>query len=137
MSSHFNLNDSAFENAFANASLPPELFSHEAHIRLAWIHIMKYGEARAIENVCAQIIQYVTKLGAQDKFNKTLTIAAVKAVSHFIKKEKIENFQDFIQTYPRLKFNFKELLGYHYGFDIFNSTEAKTRYLEPDLLPFT
>jgi hypothetical protein len=40
---HFSLTDIEFENQFENGTLKPELFSHEAHVRLAWIHIKKYG----------------------------------------------------------------------------------------------
>ncbi len=43
MEEHFYLTDIQFERQFANCSLNPELFSHEAHLRLAWLHISKYG----------------------------------------------------------------------------------------------
>jgi len=75
-------------------------------------------------------------LNATDKYNKTLTIAAIKSVSHFIQKSKSENFQDFIQEFPRLKNNFKSLIAQHYQIDIFNSNKAKSEFLKPDLLPF-
>ena len=49
------LNDDAFEAAFQNASLDPALFSHKAHLRLAWIHITQDGT----------------------NYNETVTVAAV------------------------------------------------------------
>jgi hypothetical protein len=136
MLTHFDLTDTEFELAFQASTLEPNLFTHEAHLRLAWIHVKKYGVGRAIENINAQLLQFVDHVGARDKFNKTVTVAAIRAVNHFVNKSKSESFADFIQEFPRLKYNFKELLAFHYGHDIFKSEKAKIEYIEPDLLPF-
>jgi hypothetical protein len=137
MNSHFEINDELFETQFQNCELDPALFNHEAHLRLAWIHITKYGADKAIENITRQLFSFVVSLGAIDKYNKTLTVAAIKAVNHFICKSGTDNFYDFIQEFPRLRYNFRELMGFHYQVDIFNSEIAKQNYLEPDLLPFS
>ncbi|WP_420401160.1 hypothetical protein [Flagellimonas sp.] len=130
------LSDNAFETAFGNFEVPPSQFNHEAHLRLAWIHIKKYGLEMAIRNICAQLVAYVEHLGARDKYNVTLTVASVKMVSHFMGKSNSDNFPTFILEFPQLKTRFKELIGDHYAMDIFNSKEAKKKYMEPDLLPF-
>lgn len=137
MEQHFILTDTEFEKQFADCTLDISLFSHEAHLRLAWIHISKYGETKAIENIKNQLQNFVRYFGVSDKYNETLTVAAIKAVKHFMQKKPLPNFYDFITTYPRLKTNFKNIIVQHYGFDIFNSTKAKEKYLEPDLLEFT
>ena len=137
MRDHYQLTDKEFESQFLNCTLDSSLFNHEAHIRLAWIHILNYGVDQAILNVDEQLIKFVASLGAEDKYNKTVTVAAVKAVYHFIQKSKSNNFKDFIDEFPRLKTNFKELLSQHYSIDIFNSENAKASFLEPNLLPFT
>lgn len=136
MEEHFNLTDDEFERKFKACNLDPTLFTHEAHLRLAYIHIQKYGQDQAIENVCVQLVAYVNYLGATDKYNTTLTLAAVKAVNHFMQKSKSKDFRGFIKEFPQLKFEFKRLMQCHYGFDIFNSQKAKSTFLEPDLLPF-
>ena len=136
MEKHFNLTDLEFESQFENCTLDPALFSHEAHVRLAWIHIKKYGKEKAVQNVCSQLFAFVNFLGASGKYNITLTVAAVKAVYHFMQKSDAGNFKDFIARFPRLKYNFKELMAAHYKTDIFNSALAKREFLMPDLLPF-
>ncbi|HNP32904.1 MAG TPA: hypothetical protein PKN96_06400 [Flavobacterium sp.] len=136
MEKHFHLDDSEFEKAFENCTIDPVIFTHEAHLRLAWIHITKYGEENAIGNICKQLMVFVEFVGANGKYNKTLTVAAIKAVHHFIKKSKSDTFDDFITEFPHLKYNFKELMNFHYKIDIFNSMQAKTEFLEPDLVPF-
>ncbi|MFN8343697.1 MAG: hypothetical protein U0X91_01760 [Spirosomataceae bacterium] len=133
---HYILSDEAFETQLANAALDPALFTHEAHLRLAWLHLFNYGETQAIDNITRQLRQYVAHLGATDKYNETLTVAAVKAVKHFMEKKQTDTFYDFIRTHPPLKYNFKDLIGQHYSFDIFNSDQAKAAYIAPDLAAF-
>jgi len=137
MEAHFKLSDEQFEKQFGNCSLDPAIFSHEAHLRLAWIHIKNAGVEKAIENICTQLPAFVKSVGAEGKYNKTLTIAAIYAVNHFMNKSDSNNFYAFIQEYPSLRVNFKRLMACHYGVDIYNNELAKKEYLEPDLLPFT
>jgi len=136
MQEHFKLSDSDFKNQLVSCTLDPILFTHEAHIRLAWINIKENGIEKADELIQKQIIDFVEFVGARDKYNKTVTIAAMKVVYHFILKSKADNFMSFINEFPRLNNNFKELLGSHYSFDIFKSDDARNNYLEPDLMPF-
>lgn len=136
MQDHYQLNNDTFETQFKNCSLNSKLFSHEAHIRLAWIHIKKYGVDKAIENIDNQLLKFVESVNARDKYNKTLTVAAVKTVHHFILKSNTDNFKSFILEYPRLNKNFKDLLNSHYSKDLFNSKAGKNQYIEPDLLPY-
>ncbi len=136
MEKHFDLSDLEFEEKFKNCSLNPEIFSHEAHVRLAWLHITKYGQEAAIQNITSQLKTFVAFVGAKDKYNHTLTIAAIKAVYHFVNRSKSDTFQDFILEFPRLKYNFKDLMNTHYKVDIFNLDSAKKVFLEPDLVPF-
>jgi hypothetical protein len=107
-----------------------------AHLRLAWINIVRYGIEKAEENIQSQLQKFVAHVGAKEKYNTTLTIAATKAVYHFKLKSKSDNFKGFIAEFPRLKTNFKDLMASHYGFDIYHSEKAKTAFLEPDILPF-
>lgn len=136
MENHFELSDGAFEVAFENCQVPATLFSHEAHLRLAWIHVSKYGLAMAEKNIQQQLEYFVTFVGAQDKYHKTLTIAAIRSVAHFVDKSQASNFKDFISEFPQLKKGFRALIDSHYSFDIFNSQEAKQTFIAPDLLPF-
>lgn len=136
MNNHAELTDQEFTEHFENCSLNPVLFNHEAHLRLAWIHVDKYGVEQAIENISRQLKQYVTSLGAFDKYNETVTVAAIRAVDHFKRKSSTNNFPDFIAQNPRLKNNFKELLSCHYTTDIFTSKAARQQFLSPELLPF-
>lgn len=136
LNNHFDFSDELFEQAFERCSLPADLFTHEAHLRLAWIHLTREGLDEATKTVCQQIINFVTHLGAKSKYNQTLTVAAVRIVHHFLQQSDADNFFDFILQSPQLKTQFGALLKKHYSFDVFNSETAKRQYLPPDLLPF-
>jgi hypothetical protein len=136
MEDHFQFSDEVFENQFEKCLLDPELFSHEAHLRLAWIHIRKSGFEQALKNVREQLKNFTRHVGAEDKYHETVTVAAVKAVYHFMLKSEKEDFPSFIKENIRLKTHFKELLAQHYQEDIFQSKRARKEYVEPDLLAF-
>ena len=136
MKNHYTLTDSEFEAQFASASLDPDLFTHEAHLRLAWIHINRYGIDEAIKNICFQLKNFTATVGAVSKYNKTVTVAAIRAVYHFMKRSACADFRSFVEENYRLKTNFKDLMNAHYRTDIFKSDHAKSSYLEPELLPF-
>ncbi|RDY61687.1 hypothetical protein [Flagellimonas nanhaiensis] len=137
MNDHYQLSDSDFEKKFEDCSLEPSLFNHEAHVRLAWVYIKKYGEAIAIQKICEDIKRFDRTHGDGNKFHVTLTVASVKAVNHFIKKSSSSSFKAFIGEFPRLKTSFKELLDQHYGFNVLSDEKAKTIYVLPDLVPFS
>lgn len=133
---HTRLTDDAFEQKFADCTLAPVLFSHEAHLRLAYIHLKKYGVATAEKQLCTHIERYANKWGATGKYNKTVTVASARVMCHFMQKATSDDFAGLMTEFPRLKTNFKDLLKQHYSTNIFASPEAKTKFLEPDLLPF-
>lgn len=136
MEQHFNLSDDELESQFKDCTLDPAVFTHKEHIRLAWIHISKYGLVEAEKNIITQLKKYVIAINEVDIYNETLAVAAVKIVNHFMQRTNSNKFQDLIDEHPRLVTNFKGLIASHYGFDIYNNDKAKKAYLEPDLIPF-
>lgn len=133
---HTQLSDSEFIKQFANGTLNPMVFSHEAHLRLAWLYIEKYGVKQAEQDIQKQLLNFDIIVGKGDKYHTTVTIVAIRIVNHFMLKSKSDNFTDFIIEFPQLKSKFKELIDNHYSFDIFTSYKARTEFLKPDLLEF-
>ncbi|MCB0638204.1 MAG: hypothetical protein KDC54_16355 [Lewinella sp.] len=136
MEAHYQLSDAGFAAAFADLSLDPILFTHEAHLRLAWIHLRQADPAAVSNLLCTQIPRYASHVGAPGKFHRTVTVAAVYAVAHFMQNDEATTFPAFLAAHPRLKTHFRELLATHYSFDIFASEKARVDYLPPDVLPF-
>ena len=128
--------DSEFESNIELCNISSSDFDHNAHIRLAWISINKYGVDNALQRVPLHIQKLVRKFNAYDKYHATLTIAAIKAVYHFIQKSNSIKFNDFLDEFPRLTDNFKALIFTHYSKKRLFHPKAKNEYLSPDLLPF-
>ena len=136
MEKHLDLMDGEFLSQLESCSLDPACFSHEAHLRLAWLQLREADFENAIDSVRSKLLNYVAFLNARNKYNETLTVAAVRTVHHFMQKSKSGNFPDFIAEFPRLKTSFRELLAQHYTTDLYHSESARKTYLEPELLPF-
>ena len=112
---HFDLSDTAFLDAFEATSLPPELFTHEAHLRLAWLHLHRYGLGQSLVKIPIAIQNYVRALGAEDKYDEAVTIAAIRIVHHFLLQKPQLDFKQFISAFPQLKNDFRTLLSTQYA----------------------
>jgi len=105
---HYRYSDEVFEEKFRECKFPPLYFSHEAHLRLAYIHLKKYGLEQSIDNMCTQIYDFAIKYGATMKFNATVTYASLQIMYHYMRKGNGETFLDLIKEFPHLLENFKE-----------------------------
>lgn len=107
---HMQFTDAEFEKQFSDTTLLKKQFTHDAHLRLAWIHVSKYGEQQAILNLTSQIKAYVSKLGLAHKYVESTTIAAVRLVhSRYVKQPKA-SYSEFITSNPDLHTHFQELI---------------------------
>lgn len=136
MEKHWKLSDEEFEMKFEKLEFRPLWFTHEAHLRLAWIYVTKYGKKTAFEKYSSQLQEFAKKYSADGKYNATVTFASIQIMSNFIDKSDMYDFQDFINEFPQLKTNFKGVLETHYSGNIFTLIEAKQQILQPDLQPF-
>lgn len=134
---HRKLTDDAFEAAFSDFSLRPGWFTHEAHIRLAFIHVNKYGLTDAVKNMRSQIKAFAENLGIYDKYHDTVTIAAVYMVHDYMQQTDNSSFDSFLQTGGNELRHFKDLLKKHYSYNVFKDPTARKTYVAPDLTPFT
>ena len=118
MTTHENFNDSDFLNQIENCALNPDLFTHEAQLRLSWILINKYGLDIAILKNCKIKEQFYIKALKSNKFNLPLTKAYTGILHYFMGKSSSKNFDKLLREFPRLKYDFKELVKTHYGYNI-------------------
>ena len=136
MEKHWRYSDEEYEKKFEQIKFPPLYFSHEAHLRLAYIHLQKYGLNLSIQHMCNQIYDFAIKYGATMKFNSTVTYASLQIMYSYLSKGKSDNFQDLMKEFPNLLKDFKAEIQKHYSWDVFRAPEAKAKIHEPDLEPF-
>ncbi len=133
---HLEVSDEQFIKDMEQGGFPPNLFTHEAHIRLAWLYLNQFDEEMAIEKTCQTIQNFDQLHGDGTKFHLTLTVASVKVVHHFKKKSNATSFIGFINENPRLNNAFKSSILKQYGTNPLNLENAKAKFIAPDQLPF-
>ena len=103
---HHLLTNDEFEQKLSSCTLPAVIFTHEAHLRISYLYITKYGLEKAIDLLSDQLAKIDNKYGDGTKFNKTLTVASAKVLNHFIEKTKAIDFNGLLKEFPNLKTNF-------------------------------
>jgi hypothetical protein len=130
------LDDDGFLDAFRSGNLPLSAFTHEAHIRLGWIHLTRESLEVAIDSVSQEIRNFVAVHGKEDKYHHTLTVAALHVMASRLGSAENRSFRSFIDRNPDLLSDLKGLIRQHYSAERLASPEAAATWLQPDLRPF-
>lgn len=118
MTTEINLTDNEILEQIQNCTLDPSHFTHETMLRLSWILINKYGLDKAIDKNQEIKKNYFENALNSDKFNVTLTKAYTEILHHFMERTTTNSFENLLREFPRLKYNFKNLVKTHYGYNI-------------------
>lgn len=118
-----NLDDQAFLAAIAACEFPAGDFGHRQHLRLARLHLQSAPLEVAIERTCAAIARFAAHHGAHAKFHRTITEALLRLMA-------ARGPDD-----AALLDDARGLLARHYSPTLLASTEARLRFVPPDLLP--
>lgn len=136
MEAHYQLTNEQFSQQFSDCTLPPQWFSHTAHLRLTYILLQQYPLEEARQLMCSQIQTFDQTFGDGTKYHRTLTEASIQVVWHFMSKSITTTFPELLAEFPRLVDNFKGLLLTHYRPETLFPPPANTVYQQPDLLVF-
>lgn len=112
------MSDNELLEKIKDCTLDPNLFTHETQLRLSWILINKYGLDEAITKNCELKEQFYIKALNSNKFNLPLSKAYTEILYFFMNKSSTKNFDKLLREFPRLKYNFKNLVKTHYGYNI-------------------
>jgi hypothetical protein len=126
---------------FNALSLPFEQWTHRAHIRVAYLHLQKYGFDEALKRLSAGIQKYNAANKVPESptsgYNQTTThaflhlVAAVMAA--YGKTFPATDSKHFCDLHPQLMS--KHVLRFFYSPERRMDPLAKTRFVEPDLAP--
>jgi len=118
MMSPLEMNDAELLEQIQNCTLSPSFYTHEIMLRVSWILIKKYGLNEAIIKNCEIKENYFVNAIQGYKFNKPLTVAYTEILHFFMEKSSTKDFDKLLREFPRLRYNFKNLVKTHYGYDI-------------------
>jgi hypothetical protein len=114
------MTDAEFIAALESGTLPKDLMDHAAHLRLALIFRGQPERAREV------LLRYIERVGAQVKYNETLTWFWLKAVNAHE-----GNLRELLQS----QLADTNLPMRHWSPELLWSDAARSRWVEPDLRP--
>ena len=129
------LDDDSFLNRFETRDLGPEHFDHRGHLRMAWLHLDRYGLEEANARVCQGIRDLAIKFNAPEKFSHTLTEASMRIIAARMHGGKTKPFEQFLQHNRDLVADARGVLARHYSAACLDSPTARAAWIEPDLEP--
>lgn len=127
------MSDSEFLVQFENQTLPPEMFNHIAHIRLAWLYVRVLDVDTATEKTCAGLKAYAESLGAKDKFHLTISHALVRIIALRMNESHASDWPEFIAQNRDLVEDAIGVLCRYFSYDRLMSDKARVELVLPDI----
>jgi hypothetical protein len=127
------MTDDEFLSAFDACTLPKPLWTHEAHVRLAWICLGRMPYAAARDRVRAGIRKYNESLGNTTGYHDTVTVAFLRIISS--KRRSDETFAQFRVANPEVFSKDEPILLSYYSKSRLDSAAAREMFVESDLEP--
>ena len=134
-----------FITALEDKTLPEEMFTHEGHLRAAWIYLCEYEPQQATKKCCEAIKAYADSLGATDKFNLTISIALMKIISNRLITKDLKDSSAAVgqsegYDWENFKLHNKDffenalaILFRYYDKEVLFSDRAKREFIQPTL----
>lgn len=123
-----------FEELMAEVMADAERFGHRQHVHLTWLAVRRCGVPKAIGLVSDGIQRTARYAGAPQKYHTTVSRAWVELVGHHVAERGERDFAVFVEHNPALLD--KRLLTCFYRSATLASPQARTSWVEPDLVPF-
>ena len=131
------MSDETLVDLFFSCKLPASEWTHEAHIRLAWLMLSSMPYNDALNRIRAGITKYNdTVLKKALAYHETITVAFTRLIASAQEELPLKHtFADFKSVHPILFDRTLTALLRHYRRDTLFSTEARTGFVVPDQLP--
>ena len=129
------LTDTEFLAAFESATLPRPLWTHAAHIRMAYLCLRDRSPGEATPIIRAGIRRYNEANGNVTGYNECLTLAFIRIVAGRLAEKPSTTFDDFRAENPDLFEKGISVLLDFYSYPVWKEAEAKHRFIEPDQAP--
>jgi len=127
------LDDDAFIATFEQGGFGGDPFPHEAHLRMAWLYVTRFGAAAAVDRAAEGIRVQAKSKGQASLYHDTMTHAWVYLVAEAGARSPSVGFTEFLTRNPQLRD--RTLLLEYYSPDVLSSAEARMGWIAPDLAP--
>lgn len=127
------MTDEDFLAAFEGCTIPKADWTHEAHVRMAWLYLSRLPLPAALQKARSGIARYNRSLGNTTGYHDTVTVAAVRVIASRMAAG--EGYAAFLVRNRDLIDNLMEVLRGYYSDARLKSDEAVAEFVEPDRAP--
>ena len=126
------MTDTEFVSAFEACTLPPDLFHHRDHIRLAWLYLREEELPEALARYRNSIRRFASSLGQSQLYHETITFAYLLLIHDRMQRDGGESWCEF-ESANRDLFSWNpSILDDLYAKETLKSDLARSTYLLPD-----
>lgn len=123
------MTDADFLARFLAADLQAADFNHRGHLRAAWLVLRAQPLEQAVSTVCDGILRLATRLGAPQKYHRTITEALVRWMAA---QPLGTSFDAYADAHPQLLNDAWGLLLTYYSEPALSSAAARAGFVTPD-----
>lgn len=123
------MDDRDFIAAFEDCTLPPDLFPHRSHVRLAWLYLREHSLLETLNRYSTGIQRYAASLGATAKYHETITWAFLFLIHERMQHASHDSFEEFASANEDL---FGPILERYYSPAALSSDLARRTFVLPD-----
>ena len=124
------MTDDEFLAAFEACRLERKAWTHEAHVRMAWLYLTRLPFDEALQRVRSGIQKLNAKIGSPDGYHETITVAFVRVIASRLRVGEV--YETFRDRHPDLLDRTLSALLRHYTKERLHSPEARKAFITPD-----
>jgi hypothetical protein len=129
------MSDSDFLHAFESCTLTRAEWTHQSHVRMAWLYLSSQPLESALRKIRSGIQKLNQSHGNVIGYHETITLAYARLVAAAIAKSPEAAFSDFCAAHPELLDREAKVLLRHYRRETLRSPQARAEFVEPELEP--
>jgi hypothetical protein len=121
--------------AFEAGEIRPDEFDHEAHVRVVWCYLQQFPVAVTIARFTSALRTLTVRFDMPQKYHETISWFFIIEIADRVARSASRNWEGFRRENRDLVENSSVLLKQHYSSDRLKSTDARQRFVLPDLIP--
>ena len=125
------LRDGSLTDRFERFEIDPTTFTHRDHVEAAHGMLLRYPFLEATSRYVAVLRELTRRVGAEDEFNLTITVAFMSLIAERLAQGRAEEFECFAAANPDLLRG--DTLRSRYSSQRLHSPRAREAFLLPDL----
>ncbi|MEX2283035.1 MAG: hypothetical protein WEE89_11180 [Gemmatimonadota bacterium] len=128
----------ALVDSFERCVVPREEWNHRAHLVYALVMLLRHGPVQGAREIREGILRYNRVQGIEQTlssgYHETLTAFHIEIVQRFVEKRDVSRYLHELAEELWTRFGDPELPYRYYSREVLSSWEARTSWMEPDLM---